>query len=416
MQSDRSFPYTAFSLTVILALTAAPAVAAFSDLVVFGDSLSDVGNIASATFGSQPGPFYYNDRVSNGPVYSELLATQLGLGPLSRSTAGGNNFAYGGAQTTGTGGIEGFFIHDIDEQVDTYVAERTADADTLYVLYAGANDLVNGQTDMSIPVGSLTSSIEDLIDHGARHFLVPNLPRLGVVPRFNGDPIQAAAMNSASDDFNAALATALDVLETSQPETMFIRFDVAALFDNIQADPTSFGFSNVTDPAAPGLGVGDSSYDTSQIVAEPDTYLFWDDLHPTTVAHEKLAELLAQAVLVAVATPGDGNLDGMVDGLDYLIWADNFGDGPADNPPGPPLNGDFNQDAVVNGLDYLVWASNFGQGPNDAVGVPEPSGWTLWLIAATLVTGVPTCRRRGGRRVRASAKAVETVRAVAAIE
>jgi phospholipase/lecithinase/hemolysin len=401
VQSGRSFPDTLFSLTVILALTAAPAAAAFTDLVVFGDSLSDIGNIANATFGSQPGPFYYNDRVSNGPVYSELLATQLGLGPLSRSTAGGNNFAYGGAQTTGTGGIEGFFIRDVDEQVVTYVAQRTADADTLYVLFAGANDLVNGQTDMSIPIGSIVTDIEDLIDHGARHFLVPNLPRLGTVPRFNGDSLQAVAMNNASDDFNAALATALDVLETSQPDTMFIRFDVAALFDNIQADPTSFGFSNVTDPAAPGLGVGDSSYDTSQIVANPDTYLFWDDFHPTTVAHEVLAELLAQAVLVAIATPGDGNLDGKVDGLDYLIWAEHFGDSPADDPPGPPKNGDFNHDILVNGLDYLVWASNFGQGPNDTLSVPEPSAWTLWLISATLVTSAPTRRRREGRRARA---------------
>ncbi len=27
--------------------------------------------------------------------------------------------------------------------------------------------------------------------------------------------------------------------------------------------------------------------------------------------------------------PGDGNLDGVVDGLDYLVWASYFGDDPA---------------------------------------------------------------------------------------
>src|SRR3954462_11973986 len=88
----------------------------FSNLVVFGDSLSDIGNISSATFGTTPGPSYYNGRFSNGPVYAETLATGLGLPALARSTASGNDYAYGGAQTAGTGGFEGLFINDVDEQ------------------------------------------------------------------------------------------------------------------------------------------------------------------------------------------------------------------------------------------------------------------------------------------------------------
>src|SRR5262245_1866124 len=89
----------------------------FSNLVVFGDSLSDVGNISNATFGTNPGPYYWNGRFSNGPVYTETLATGLGLPAMARSTAGGNDYAYGGAQTTGTKGLSGVFIKDVDEQV-----------------------------------------------------------------------------------------------------------------------------------------------------------------------------------------------------------------------------------------------------------------------------------------------------------
>lgn len=81
---------------------ASAAAGPFSSLVVFGDSLSDVGNIASATLGIYPGSTYYNDRFSNGPVWVEALSVDLGLGTIQRSTAGGNDFAYGGAQTTGT--------------------------------------------------------------------------------------------------------------------------------------------------------------------------------------------------------------------------------------------------------------------------------------------------------------------------
>jgi hypothetical protein len=87
--------------------------------------------------------------------------------------------------------------------------------------------------------------------------------------------------------------------------------------------------------------------------------------------------------------PGDGNGDGHVGGVDYLLWAENFGDNPADDPPGSPANGDYNNDGAVSGLDYLLWASNFGMGPLDAVAVPEPSGLGLLLFGLIL----PAVRR-----------------------
>src|SRR5438874_1472870 len=102
-----------FLVASAVALAATTVLAApFTQLVVFGDSLSDVGNISSATFGSTPGQYYYNGRFSNGPVYAEALASGLGL-PMVRSTASGNDFAYGGAKTSGTGGFDGFFIRDV---------------------------------------------------------------------------------------------------------------------------------------------------------------------------------------------------------------------------------------------------------------------------------------------------------------
>jgi hypothetical protein len=59
---------------------------------------------------------------------------------------------------------------------------------------------------------------------------------------------------------------------------------------------------------------------------------------------------------------GDGNADGTVDGLDYLLWANFFGDDPAQDPPGAPANGDYNEDGMVDGADYLVWVEHYGAG------------------------------------------------------
>ena len=98
---------------------------------------------------------------------------------------------------------------------------------------------------------------------------------------------------------------------------------------------------------------------------------------------------------------GDGNLDGKVDPLDYLLWAGNFGDDPSDDPPGAPANGDFNNDGRVNGLDYVLWAGNYGQGPIIAETVPEPT--TLCLAMTGVFSALASAQGKRDRR-RVSAK------------
>ena len=272
----------------------------YGDLIVFGDTLSDVGNASQVTSGVQPGPFYFDGRFSNGPVYAELLSVQLELGTLTPSSLGGGDFAFGGAQTSGTGGLAGLIINDVDEQVDDFLAGGPTGSDALTVMFAGANDLLGGQLDVNVPVSNLVTDLQRLIAAQADTLLVLNLPPLGASPRFNDDPIQAAAMNKLTRDFNTALAMALDDLENSEPNATIFRLDVAGLINEVITDPGAFGFVNVTDPAAPGLEPGDSSYDTSQIVSDPNSYLFWDELHPTAAAHAILAE---RALAVVVPEP-----------------------------------------------------------------------------------------------------------------
>jgi phospholipase/lecithinase/hemolysin len=369
---------------LLLALLATASIAAsatagpFSQLVIFGDSLSDVGNIAQATGGIYPGQYYWNNRFSNGPVYAEALASGLGL-PMVRSTAGGDNFAYGGAKTSGTGGLEGLFIRDIDEQVDQYLAARTTDPNSLFVVFAGSNDLVGGQTNVSIPVNNLAEDIGRLIADGARNFLVPNLPLLGYTPRYNGSPTTLATYNTRTEQFNAALSTMLDGLEANNPALALHRFDTAALFNQALTNPAAFGFTNVTQSAAPGLQPGASSYNTNQIAPNPNEYVFWDDLHPTAAVHAILAEHMLQLFALA----GDFNGDNTVDAADYIDWRRESG----------------------TSADYDTWRAHFGQsapgGASQSIGqgaaVPEPHPWIAILAASALVAA--WLRRREPGRV-----------------
>jgi thermolabile hemolysin len=328
----------------------AASAAPFSQLVVFGDSLSDVGNTADATFDVYPGAYYYADRFSNGPVFVEALSTGLGLGAPVRSTAGGNVFAFGGAETSGTGGLIGVFICDIDEQVDQFLATRTADSNALFVVFAGSNDLVDGQTDANIPVTNLAEDIGRLAAAGARNFLVPNLPLLGHTPRFNDSPTRLATYNFRTTQFNTALAAMLDNLEITNPALAIARLDVAALFSEALANPASFGLTNVTDAAAPGLEPGASMYDANQIAPNANEYLFWDDLHPTATVHA----VLAQRALSLFKLPGDYNQNGLVDAADYVVWRDTVGQ------MGAGLAADGNGDRQIDAADFNVWRIHFG--------------------------------------------------------
>ncbi|MCA9101212.1 MAG: PEP-CTERM sorting domain-containing protein [Planctomycetales bacterium] len=87
---------------------------------------------------------------------------------------------------------------------------------------------------------------------------------------------------------------------------------------------------------------------------------------------------------------GDGNGDGWVDGLDYLLWAGNFGTHPGSD--GDVSDGDYNDDGWVDGLDYLLWAGNFGGHASETASVPEPGA--LGLIFAGGLTSTLRRRRR----------------------
>ena len=92
------------NVTASLGCASAPA---YTHLFAFGDSLSDAGNLYIADGGTLPVSPYSAGHFSNGPTWVEDLSEKLGLGTLTPSLEGGNDFAFGGAQTGATA-IEGY--------------------------------------------------------------------------------------------------------------------------------------------------------------------------------------------------------------------------------------------------------------------------------------------------------------------
>ncbi len=75
------------------------------------------------------------------------------------------------------------------------------------------------------------------------------------------------------------------------------------------------------------------------------------------------------ATIGAPFLPGDANLDGVVDGQDFLVWNENKFENIAEW-----CRGDFNADGVVDGPDFLTWNSFKFQSSDAFSAVPEGTG------------------------------------------
>lgn len=282
----------------------------FNQIFIFSDSLSDPGNLYNLTGGQVPeNPLSYGGRFSDGPVWTEYFTPKFGLNlsPVTSPvpSSDGINYSIGGA-TSGDQNIVNILLPDIPREFPGLTQElsyfieplletnQSANPDALYVVWAGANDyLLGGVTDPTIPVNNISNAVQSLYDVGARNFLVFNLPSLGYTPLALNLGLQQP-LNELTAAHNFLLNSAVEGLNQSLPGVNIPLGDVNATFNSILQNPGEFGYTNVTESwsnaVAVCLEVG------CEEVPNPDEYLFWDMLHPTTATHEILADVAYSTV------------------------------------------------------------------------------------------------------------------------
>ncbi|MGC9503232.1 alkaline phosphatase D family protein [Baaleninema sp.] len=270
-----------FAVTPELEGSIAPTSPPFDNLIVFGDSLSDVGNVFTATSGTLPAsPPYFEGRFSNGRLVVEQLADAVGLNASVPALLGGTNYAFGGATTGFGNSAQG--TPNVGEQIDLYRLENRLDVRDLVYLHAGSNNFVQSPTplDPASVVSDLTGHITTLAEAGATTFVVPNLGDFSGAP-FVRSIGRSEEISQQLDRFNELLDPALDTLEVELGIDI-IELDFASIFDEILANPAAFGIQNTTDFALDPV--------TGTVVPDPETYLFWDDFHPTATVYDIVTE------------------------------------------------------------------------------------------------------------------------------
>ncbi|MBN8736505.1 MAG: autotransporter domain-containing protein [Xanthomonadales bacterium] len=372
----------ALASSVSFAQSAPPAVqpsahaGLFDNVVVFGDSLSDDGNLSLALQLPQIVRFTTNP----GQTGIEDVASYFGIG-MTPALAGGSNFAFGGAGILNNSPGTPSVVPTLPTQLGMYLQAtgNRADPNTLYSVWGGANDvfyvatsaaagataqqliqqtiaaqvqqaiannvipndptaiaaftaqitpIVTQQVVAQVTAAAGVSSLMDqaqvtatlqqaaatelgmvkqLGDAGARYVMVSNLPNIGLTPSgLAQGPAAAAQLTGLSIIYNNALNAGL-----ANAGVNIIPVNTFAVLNEIVADPSRYGFTNVTQPACTGSSFGCLPAGTpgAQSTYQPgteSTYLFADGVHPTAAAHAMLAQY-AESIIMA---PGEMSLLG----------------------------------------------------------------------------------------------------------
>lgn len=300
---------------------------AFSQVIVFGDSFSDDGNVRQRTENASAGATSYPSSIYNyadgrftnsatttpgsgtyaGLWHEQLARTFLGLPEATFSLGGGTDWAFGGATAqNGTrevmvipspGADLTITIDNLGKQVDDYLGSQVVDANALYLVWGGINDLLldDSAANVSATANRVAGLVSRLALAGAKHILVPNVPPLGMFPNYAGDEAKMTSLDKASQSYRPQLEAALDAtvntLAAQGIHPTIYRPDIWSRFVRIAAHPSDYGVTDVEH-----LAQGDSS-------VSPDQFLFWDVLHLTTAGHFQIAIEADRALSGPAAVP-----------------------------------------------------------------------------------------------------------------
>jgi len=311
----------------------------YSNVYVFGDSLSDNGNL-HALAPEQT----YGERFTNGPVAVEVVAGALGhvLSPsyhLAGGTAG-NNFAIAGAKAVDEDGDESTPDINLPTQVNAFLAINggVAPSDALYIMLIGGNDIraareirsaavfaataVERQAirkaaneSLTTAVSSQQAQLHKLIAAGATNIIVSNAPDIGAIPET--DLVAAGLLANAQTKSQIRKATRLPAVTTKlsskynrklarklartehQTGVDIIEYDLFSFLADQVENAEDYGYTNTDDACAYMLSQGGALHPECDGYVTATGFLFYDEIHPTTQAHqaagiEIVSELLDQ--------------------------------------------------------------------------------------------------------------------------
>ncbi|APU28617.1 autotransporter outer membrane beta-barrel domain-containing protein [Ectopseudomonas alcaliphila JAB1] len=321
-----SHPLKALAAAVVLAGFASTVEAMpYSQLIVFGDSLSDSGQFPDVgspllagnptgglRFTNRTGPNYLaNNTEYADRVVTQRLASLLGLQALPSTpilpqlltgNPDGTNYAVGGYRTdqilASISAVNGSVVDaggGISRTRNGYLVDvPRVDPNALFYLNGGGNDVlqfvVTDRASAALAAGDLVAGVAALQQAGARTIIVSDLPDVGLSPAgfvtgFRG------AWSNASALLNEELGTQLAALGGN-----VIRLNFRTLLEEVQADLGAYGFDPAVaqaDVCFSGSGcLADPTWGIGGLTPNPDRLMFNDGVHPTAAVQQISADYI----------------------------------------------------------------------------------------------------------------------------
>lgn len=293
----------------------------FNEIISFGDSLTDIGNVSGLTQeGSSPviDGYYKETHFCDNVLWVEQLAEYWELPTRTPGRGGttslspqplGNTWAWGGSEASDSAiqppGVTEL-IPNLLTEVSEYLNHNEPNNSTLFAIWSGANNLLEGRKFGPLAaidaVNAVTQSMIDLEQRGARHFLIFNLPKLGDTPKGQSDIWVRDAADIYSLLYNIELKEQLRKFRRDRNFKGRIYLvdtytKLKLIVDTVNSGETYTPTFFVPGPPVSITNVRGMALDVfNETGTYPNNYLFWDDLHPTTVTHQIIVGLILQAI------------------------------------------------------------------------------------------------------------------------
>ena len=259
--------------------------AAFTNLYVFGDSISTTTDNTSGL------SFYYGQRYSNGRVWVEVLAQRQGL-----TYDPNKNWSYFGNTST-----------SLVANVRSFTAPANA-SNALFVIWVNCADLfypaLNSGTSMSQWTSAINqaqtnhyNAVTSLYAKGARTLIMPNAVDISTIPQFNTS-VNANFIHLRCLDYNTAFSNTLNRIKVSCPNLTIYKPDFFTLLNNMLAHPANYGLANAL---CGGLSIDaidavNCNMPSAAINGFGTNFIFWDSRDPTAMVHAWMANTAQQLV------------------------------------------------------------------------------------------------------------------------
>lgn len=276
----------------------------YSNLVFFGDSLSDVGNLYQASSGQYPKPpsVYFNGRVCNDYIWPEILTTALGFEQVFAENWAWNSATSDSdyAQAT-VGDIK---IPGIKQQVQDYLSQYggKANSTTLFFFeFSGEDYQIVSKPDPSTTVANLFGSIDSLYQAGARKFVI--FTGGYVPPKYANQPDYQAVV----DLHNQEVRTQYNRFRARHTDLDSRIYDNGLRFQEIQSSSSAFGMKNKNEPCV--------NLQTETVCETPSDYMFYDEVNWGSTLHQ----IVSDDVLLLLSSAESDKLEEPVLTVNYYF-------------------------------------------------------------------------------------------------